>query len=399
MNDVLDRTTVVVPGRRRLMRHRARTRAHRRLPGTCGCRSTGGVRRRLEDDAVARPATSDSGSPTPPPADPVTGIQPYLGAAGHVVIMRNDGTRFAHAHAETTDDRGRPTFATPGQHFRPRAGLAHPLRRPRAPTGSGASSGSPTAHVITTPFTVHAPPTTRTLRPPTGRRDHQPPTTENETMRTRSGTAQLEHPQTHLPPRPAAGSEPAHRPGGDGRGRRPACQDLRPRRSSEALDGASVAIHAVTFTAIMGPSGSGQVHADARPGRARRASTPAGAARRHRAHPLAERHGPCSAGSGSGSCSRRSTCCRRYRRGEHRAAADAGRAPSRPRLAGLPRRRLGLARAAQPPAAPSSPAASSSASRSPGRCSPGRRSSSPTSRPATWTPATARRCWGSCAPP
>ena len=88
------------------------------------------------------PATSTCGSPTPPPAHPVTGIQPYLGAAGHVVILRNDGTRFAHAHAETTDSHGRPVFAIPGTSFGPDLDL-HTRFAPPAPTGCGASSGSP----------------------------------------------------------------------------------------------------------------------------------------------------------------------------------------------------------------------------------------------------------------
>jgi Cu+-exporting ATPase len=54
---------------------------------------------------------------------PVTGLQPYLGAAGHVVILADDGTGFAHQHAETTDSHGRPVFAVPGSTFGPELDL------------------------------------------------------------------------------------------------------------------------------------------------------------------------------------------------------------------------------------------------------------------------------------
>jgi len=50
---------------------------------------------------------------------PVDDLQPYLAAAGHVVVMRADGTTFAHEHAEVTDGSGRPVFALPGQAFGP----------------------------------------------------------------------------------------------------------------------------------------------------------------------------------------------------------------------------------------------------------------------------------------
>ena len=99
---------------------------------------------------------------------PVTGIQPYLGAAGHIVILRNDGTRFAHAHAETTDSRGRPTFATPGSTFGPdldfhtrfeTAGTYRLWGQFRLPDGD----------VITAAFTVHP----QAARPPRRPRDRR----------------------------------------------------------------------------------------------------------------------------------------------------------------------------------------------------------------------------------
>jgi Cu+-exporting ATPase len=50
---------------------------------------------------------------------PVEDLQPFLAAAGHVVVMRADGLTFAHEHAEVEDDDGRPVFATPGARFGP----------------------------------------------------------------------------------------------------------------------------------------------------------------------------------------------------------------------------------------------------------------------------------------
>ena len=105
-------------------RHPARRRGDRRLPRDGRTVTTDGVRVQLTGDAVVGETSgqaSDFGLRFTDASTgrPVTGIQPYLGAAGHIVILRNDGTRFAHAHAETTDPRGRPTFATPGSTFGP----------------------------------------------------------------------------------------------------------------------------------------------------------------------------------------------------------------------------------------------------------------------------------------
>ena len=55
--------------------------------------------------------------------DPVDDLQPYLGAAGHVVVMRSDGSMFGHRHAETDDSQGRPVFALPGTSFGPELDL------------------------------------------------------------------------------------------------------------------------------------------------------------------------------------------------------------------------------------------------------------------------------------
>ena len=51
---------------------------------------------------------------------PLADLQPYLAAAGHVVVMRADGETFAHEHAEMEDADGDPVFALPGQRFGPR---------------------------------------------------------------------------------------------------------------------------------------------------------------------------------------------------------------------------------------------------------------------------------------
>jgi Cu+-exporting ATPase len=50
---------------------------------------------------------------------PIDDLQPYLAAAGHIVVMRADGRTFAHEHAEVTDAAGRPVFALPGSVFGP----------------------------------------------------------------------------------------------------------------------------------------------------------------------------------------------------------------------------------------------------------------------------------------
>jgi P-type Cu+ transporter len=51
--------------------------------------------------------------------EPIDTLQPFLAAAGHVVVMRADGTTFAHEHADVDDSSGRPVFATPGTTFGP----------------------------------------------------------------------------------------------------------------------------------------------------------------------------------------------------------------------------------------------------------------------------------------
>jgi P-type Cu+ transporter len=118
--------------------------------------SVGGVRVALEGDAhvgetsdfTLRIADAATGAP-------VDDLQPYLGAAGHVVVMRADGSDFQHRHAETDDDRGRPVLALPGTEFGPEldlhvrfddAGSYRLWLQLRLADGS----------VVTAPFVVHA---------------------------------------------------------------------------------------------------------------------------------------------------------------------------------------------------------------------------------------------------
>jgi P-type Cu+ transporter len=62
---------------------------------------------------------------------PVDDLQPFLAAAGHIVVMRADAQTFAHEHAEVTHAEGRPVFATPGERRPdPRHVADPPTRRP-----------------------------------------------------------------------------------------------------------------------------------------------------------------------------------------------------------------------------------------------------------------------------
>jgi Cu+-exporting ATPase len=115
-----------------------------------------GVRVRLDGDAEVgvrsglRYTFSDAAT-----GRPVDDLQPYLAAAGHVVIMRADGQTFAHEHAEVTDADGRPVFALPGQTFGPE--LDAQVEFPTAGTYRlWAQFRLADGHVITVPFTVHA---------------------------------------------------------------------------------------------------------------------------------------------------------------------------------------------------------------------------------------------------
>jgi Cu+-exporting ATPase len=86
---------------------------------------------------------------------PVTGLTPYLGAAGHAAIIGLDGSGFAHEHAETSDSRGRPVFAVPGTTFGPELSLHARFEVPgfsRVWAQFRLADGT----VITAPFVVQA---------------------------------------------------------------------------------------------------------------------------------------------------------------------------------------------------------------------------------------------------
>jgi Cu+-exporting ATPase len=86
---------------------------------------------------------------------PLDDLQPYLAAAGHVVIMRGDGLTFAHEHADVRDGNGNPVFALPGLTFGPVLPVHVHLDTPgtyRLWTQFRLADGT----VITAPFTVHA---------------------------------------------------------------------------------------------------------------------------------------------------------------------------------------------------------------------------------------------------
>ncbi|GAA4698499.1 heavy metal translocating P-type ATPase [Nocardioides conyzicola] len=107
-----------------------------------------GVRLTLDGDARVG-ETSDFTLGVP------DGLQPYLGAAGHVVVMRADGSGFQHRHAETYDDRGRPVPALPGTTFGPELDLHVRFDRPGA-YRLWAQVRLADGTVVTAPFVVHA---------------------------------------------------------------------------------------------------------------------------------------------------------------------------------------------------------------------------------------------------
>ena len=86
---------------------------------------------------------------------PIDGLRPYLAAAGHVVIIKSDGTGFQHRHAEATDVHGRLKFATPGSTFGPELDL-HAHLDTAGTYLVWAQFQLPDDQVITAPFVVQA---------------------------------------------------------------------------------------------------------------------------------------------------------------------------------------------------------------------------------------------------
>jgi len=86
---------------------------------------------------------------------PLRNLQPYLAAAGHIVIMRADGQTFAHEHADVRDSSGHPVFALPGTTFGPDL----PVHVHFDTAGTYRLWGQfqlSSGQVITAPFTVRA---------------------------------------------------------------------------------------------------------------------------------------------------------------------------------------------------------------------------------------------------
>jgi Cu+-exporting ATPase len=86
---------------------------------------------------------------------PIDDLQPFLAAAGHVVVMKADGATFAHEHAEVEDDQGRPVFATPGQTFGPELDVHAEFDSPGIYQLWGQFRLAD-GEVLTVPFTVEA---------------------------------------------------------------------------------------------------------------------------------------------------------------------------------------------------------------------------------------------------
>jgi Cu+-exporting ATPase len=125
---------------------------------TAGPRSVvvDGVRVELEGDATAGGRSDLDFTVTEAATGrPIDDLQPYLAAAGHVVVMRADGQTFAHEHAEVEDASGRPVFALPGQTFGPELDVHAEF--PTAGTYQlWAQFRVADGDVITVPFTVEA---------------------------------------------------------------------------------------------------------------------------------------------------------------------------------------------------------------------------------------------------
>jgi Cu+-exporting ATPase len=86
---------------------------------------------------------------------PVDDLQPFLAAAGHIVVMRADAQTFAHEHAEVEDAQGRPVFATAGQEFGPELDVHAEFDTPGVYQLWG-QFRTADGDVLTVPFTVEA---------------------------------------------------------------------------------------------------------------------------------------------------------------------------------------------------------------------------------------------------
>ncbi|MEV4709315.1 heavy metal translocating P-type ATPase [Actinoplanes sp. NPDC049316] len=145
MSDLIERHEVVVDGLR--PRPAAETGPSPRT------QVAGGLRVTLDGDAKLGENTFSYTFTDAATGAPVTGLRPYLGAAGHVVVMPLDGSGFAHEHAEAEDGRGRPVFALPSARFGPELTVHADLPRPGLYRMWG-QFRDPSGTVRTTAFTV-----------------------------------------------------------------------------------------------------------------------------------------------------------------------------------------------------------------------------------------------------
>jgi Cu+-exporting ATPase len=148
MSNILDRHTVTVDG----------PRPTTSSPLVAGPRErvVDGVRVTLSGQAKAD-ATSDltftfADART---GEPVEDLEPYLAAAGHIVVLRADGGDFAHAHSEGEASDGEPVFALPGTRFGPELD-AHFRFHTAGMYQLWAQFRLGNGHVITVPFSVEA---------------------------------------------------------------------------------------------------------------------------------------------------------------------------------------------------------------------------------------------------
>ncbi|MDX1448373.1 MAG: ATPase P, partial [Acidimicrobiia bacterium] len=87
--------------------------------------------------------------------EPFTGLQPFLAAAGHVVIVSETGDGFIHTHAEVKDSSGAPVFALPGTEFGPTLDFHLHVDEPGTYKLWGQFRGSD-GEAVTVPFVVDA---------------------------------------------------------------------------------------------------------------------------------------------------------------------------------------------------------------------------------------------------
>ena len=87
--------------------------------------------------------------------EPVDDLQPFLAAAGHVVVMKADAQTFAHEHADVEDAQGRPVFALPGQTYGPELDVHAEFDTPGVYQLWGQFRLAD-GDVVTVPFTVKA---------------------------------------------------------------------------------------------------------------------------------------------------------------------------------------------------------------------------------------------------